>query len=102
MAATTTNANSGWTKWIDDNQQLLIDRLREAVRIPSVSGDAAYRPQVFEMVQWTFNFMQSLGIEWATFRIPRSAVDGVPMRLTQLRYNRLPHTGPLFTLSEST
>ena len=63
MAATPTNANSGWTKWIDDNQQLLIDRLRETVRIPSVSGDATYRPQVFEMAQWLYTTMTGLGIE---------------------------------------
>lgn len=32
-------------------------------RIPSVSGDAAYRPHVFEMAEWLSNSMKALGIE---------------------------------------
>lgn len=32
-----------WTRWIEQNEQALIDRLREAVEIPSVSGEASYR-----------------------------------------------------------
>ena len=31
--------------------------------IPSVSGDASYRPDVFAMGQWLFTAMKALGIE---------------------------------------
>lgn len=72
--------------WIENNQQGLIDRLAEVVvsrwrrgllskalktqrlvrgsqRIPSVSGDAAYRPHVFQMAEWLLNALKALGVE---------------------------------------
>lgn len=35
-----------FAKYIEDNQDLLVERLAESVAIASVSGDASYRPEV--------------------------------------------------------
>lgn len=48
---------------IDASQQALIDRLAEAVAIPSVSGDKKHRGDVFKMADWLEGQMQGLGIK---------------------------------------
>lgn len=37
---------------IDKNREKFIQRLRESVEIPSVSAEAAYREDVFRMIDW--------------------------------------------------
>ncbi|CAF1618151.1 unnamed protein product [Adineta ricciae] len=49
-------------KYLDDHQKDYIQRLSDAVAIPSVSAWPDHRPEVFRMVQWTKSFMESLGI----------------------------------------
>uniref|UniRef100_A0A7E4W7K8 M20_dimer domain-containing protein n=1 Tax=Panagrellus redivivus TaxID=6233 RepID=A0A7E4W7K8_PANRE len=46
---------------IDKKQTAFIERLREAVEIPSVSADAAYRKDVFRMIDWTQKALEKLG-----------------------------------------
>lgn len=46
---------------IDSNKQLFIQRLKEAVEIPSVSGDAARRGDVVRMVEWMRKRLEAIG-----------------------------------------
>ncbi|VDM43046.1 unnamed protein product [Toxocara canis] len=46
---------------IDANKQRFIERLREAVAIPSVSADPAHRPDVVRMVEFAKKELEKLG-----------------------------------------
>lgn len=46
---------------IDSLKPQFIQRLAEAVEIPSVSADAAHRPKVVEMAKWMEKQLASLG-----------------------------------------
>ncbi|KAI1729264.1 peptidase family m20/M25/M40 domain-containing protein [Ditylenchus destructor] len=48
---------------VDKRQTKFIERLREAVEIPSVSAEAARRNEVFRMVDWTQKQMEALNIK---------------------------------------
>lgn len=50
-------------EYVDANSASLIQRLKEAVAIPSVSGDAKYRPDVFKMADWLDAQLQALGVK---------------------------------------
>jgi len=73
--------SSAWQKWIDDNQQVLIDRLAEVVRIPSVSGDASYRHHVHDMGQWLYTAMVARGIETTLNPLGEHTMDGQTLTL---------------------
>uniref|UniRef100_A0A914CJK0 Cytosolic non-specific dipeptidase n=1 Tax=Acrobeloides nanus TaxID=290746 RepID=A0A914CJK0_9BILA len=47
---------------IDKNREKFIDRLREAVEIPSVSAQTEHRDDIFRMIDWTQKQMEVLGI----------------------------------------
>ncbi|KAK9897904.1 CNDP dipeptidase [Cystobasidium minutum MCA 4210] len=67
--------------WVENNQQHLIDRLAEVVRIPSVSGDAAYRPHVFAMAEWLQNAMRALNIDASLHALGKQTLDGKELDL---------------------
>lgn len=48
--------------YVDGNQQALIERLAEAVSIPSVSGDPKHRPDVFKMADWVESQLKALNV----------------------------------------
>lgn len=52
-----------WLQHIEENQSGLIQRLADAVAIPSVSGDAAHRADCVRMVDWTQKLLESLGVK---------------------------------------
>ncbi|PVU89356.1 hypothetical protein BB559_005137 [Furculomyces boomerangus] len=61
--ASTTDANlEKYFKYIDDNTAFLIDQLREAVAIPSISADPKYRSEVFKMGEWVKARLEGLGV----------------------------------------
>jgi Cys-Gly metallodipeptidase DUG1 len=49
---------------INAQKQFFIDKLAQAVAIPSVSGDAKMRSKVVEMSAWLKKEMESLGVEY--------------------------------------
>jgi Cys-Gly metallodipeptidase DUG1 len=61
---------------IDKNQQAYIDRLAEAVAIPSVSGDAKYRKHVFEMGDWLKKELEKLGATAEFKELGKQTLDG--------------------------
>ncbi|CAG8703390.1 5158_t:CDS:2, partial [Scutellospora calospora] len=48
---------------VDQSQEDYIDRLRQAVAIPSISSDAEYRDDVIRMSQWLTSLFEKLGIK---------------------------------------
>lgn len=54
--------SSPFAEYITSHQQDFIDRLAESVAIPSVSGDASYRPDVHRMGHWLKDKLVSLGV----------------------------------------
>ncbi|PVU90694.1 hypothetical protein BB559_004486 [Furculomyces boomerangus] len=58
----TTGANlEKYFKYIDDNTAFLIDQLREAVAIPSISATAKHRSEVIRMGEWIKTRLEGLG-----------------------------------------
>jgi hypothetical protein len=51
-------------KFVDEHSKEYIQKLKEAVAIPSVSGDLAKRPQVVHMADWLESEMKALNIEY--------------------------------------
>jgi hypothetical protein len=60
-------------KHIDANTQAYVKKLAETVAIASVSGDASYRPKVFEMAQWLLAELSRLSVQTTT-RDPGSQI----------------------------
>ncbi len=48
---------------IDSQAEWFIQKLKEAVAIPSVSGDLKFRSQVVGMADWLEKEMKTLGVE---------------------------------------
>lgn len=67
--------------FIDQNTDSYIERLAEAVAIPSVSGDADYRPKVFEMGQWIMKQMDALNIKYETRHPGTQVLKGKELQL---------------------
>lgn len=62
--------------YIDHNADKFIKRLAEAVSIPSISGDAAYRKYVYQMADWLEKEMTALGISTKQVPLGNHTLDG--------------------------
>ncbi|TXT07163.1 hypothetical protein VHUM_03333 [Vanrija humicola] len=56
-------ANPQFVKYVDDHQADFIDRLRQAVEIPSVSGNLDYVKDVEDMAEFLVKQLTSLGVK---------------------------------------
>ncbi|WFD36739.1 hypothetical protein MCUN1_003626 [Malassezia cuniculi] len=61
---------------IEANQKKYVDRLAEAVGIPSVSGDASYRHHVFEMADWLANEFTKVGAQVTKRPLGKQEIQG--------------------------
>ncbi|PWN43398.1 CNDP dipeptidase [Ceraceosorus guamensis] len=61
---------------IDANKAGLIKRLADAVAIPSVSGDARYRQDVFRMADWLVKELEALGAKTELKPLGKQKLDG--------------------------
>ncbi|SJL10080.1 probable DUG1-Cys-Gly metallo-di-peptidase [Armillaria ostoyae] len=68
-------------KFIDDNAESFIKRLGEAVAIPSVSGDAKHRQDVFKMAHWLNAQLNSYGVETQLTDLGKHVMDGEELQL---------------------
>ncbi|KAL7754515.1 hypothetical protein RI367_000500 [Sorochytrium milnesiophthora] len=66
---------------VDKDQDHYVDLLRQAVAIPSVSGDAAYRPDTIRMQHWMQEKMQKLGIETRLHHPGKQTLEGKELDL---------------------
>ncbi|KAM0753133.1 CNDP dipeptidase [Meredithblackwellia eburnea MCA 4105] len=76
MTVTTPFAN-----WIEQNADQLIARLAESVAIPSVSGDAKYRPDVHRMGAWLAKELEKLNVSVRSVPLGKQNLDGVEVDL---------------------
>ncbi|KAI8985116.1 hypothetical protein BDB01DRAFT_721826 [Pilobolus umbonatus] len=67
--------------YVDDHQEDFIDRLRKAVAIPSVSGDPAYRPDVFRMSEFLVGELKRLGCDVETRDLGKQNWHGTELDL---------------------
>ncbi|GHJ85713.1 hypothetical protein NliqN6_2115 [Naganishia liquefaciens] len=74
-------ANPQFLKFIDENQDAFIQRLAEAVAIPSVSGDPAYRPDVHRMGDWLASKLESLGVKVEKRPLGKQILEGQELDL---------------------
>ncbi|KAI5475153.1 hypothetical protein MNV49_001869 [Pseudohyphozyma bogoriensis] len=70
-----------YIKYIEENEQKWIDRLAEAVAIPSVSGDPKLRPEVHRMGKWLQDQLTSLGVSVKSVPLGPQDIDGVTVEL---------------------
>ncbi|OJT11867.1 Cys-Gly metallodipeptidase dug1 [Trametes pubescens] len=67
--------------FVDQNAQKFVDRLAQAVAIPSVSVDGAYRPDVIRMSAWLNSQLTSLGVTTQLTDLGVHVVDGKELPL---------------------
>ncbi|GAA5857904.1 hypothetical protein JCM1840_000961 [Sporobolomyces johnsonii] len=70
-----------FAKWIEENQDALVARLKEAVEIPSVSGAASYRPHVHKMGAWLQGELTKLGAEVRSVPLGKQTLEGQEIEL---------------------
>ncbi|KAI0654149.1 CNDP dipeptidase [Cubamyces menziesii] len=74
-------SSADFLQYIDQHSQKFIDRLAEAVAIPSVSADAAYRADVIKMSGWLDNQLKGLGVETRLADLGTHVMDGQELPL---------------------
>jgi Cys-Gly metallodipeptidase DUG1 len=67
--------------YIDKNKASFIQRLREAVAIPSVSGEAAHRQDVLHMAEWLESQLKQYGVETKSQSLGRQTLEGKDLDL---------------------
>jgi len=74
-------APAEFLQYIDANADAFIQRLADAVAIPSVSGDPQRRPDVFRMAEWLDAQLQALGAETKLVPLGKHVVDGQELEI---------------------
>ncbi|KNC98799.1 metallodipeptidase [Spizellomyces punctatus DAOM BR117] len=69
------------SKYVDENQKFYIERLAEVVAIPSVSGEAARRPEVHRMGQWLVSELKRLGASVNIHNPGKQTLEGKELEL---------------------
>ncbi|KAH7871358.1 hypothetical protein F5879DRAFT_969645 [Lentinula edodes] len=75
--------------FVDNNADAFIKRLSEAVSIKSVSGDAAYRSEVFKMSDWISQQFKAVGVEIQQVDLGKHIMDGQELQLPKAVLGRL-------------
>ncbi|KAF9437564.1 hypothetical protein BGZ76_000219 [Entomortierella beljakovae] len=69
---------------VDKDQNIYVDRLREVVKIPSVSSDASMRPHVFRMGQWLEKELTRLNVQYELRDPGTHVMDGHTLQLPSI------------------
>ncbi|KAJ7510601.1 hypothetical protein B0H11DRAFT_1700711 [Mycena galericulata] len=67
--------------YIDANEKSFIARLSEAVAIPSISGDPAFRPSVLKMSDWLNAQLRAVGVTTKQVDLGTHVMDGQTLPL---------------------
>ncbi|KAJ2983433.1 hypothetical protein NUW54_g10637 [Trametes sanguinea] len=78
-----------FSDYIEKHASKFIDRLAQAVAIPSVSSDATRRPDVLTMGTWLNNQLQSLGVTTKLADVGKHVVDGQELPLPPIILGRI-------------
>lgn len=85
-------APASFIKYVDDNADAFIQRLAEAVRIPSVSGEADRRPDVIRMGVWLEEQLKRYGVQTRQVDIGEQLFDektGLKLPLPPVIFGRI-------------
>ncbi|KAF5325533.1 hypothetical protein D9619_009870 [Psilocybe cf. subviscida] len=74
-------APSEFLNYIDSHADGFIQRLAEAVAIPSISGDASHRTDVFAMADWLNAQLKQVGVDTKLVDLGRHVMDGEDLPL---------------------
>ena len=74
--------------YVDAHEQAFIDRLAAAVAIPSVSGDAKHRQDVFAMADWLQKEMESLEVKVKRVELGKHIMDGQELPLPPVLFGQ--------------
>jgi Cys-Gly metallodipeptidase DUG1 len=79
-----------WESYVDAHEQELIQRLADAVAIPSVSGEPARRPDCRRMVDWTQQLLESLQVKVKRVELgPQKQSDGSEIPLPDVLFGEI-------------
>ncbi|KAI0945127.1 hypothetical protein AcV7_001750 [Taiwanofungus camphoratus] len=67
--------------FIDGHADKFIERLADAVAIPSISGNAAHRQDVFKMGAWLQGQLNALGVQTKSVDLGKHVMDGMELPL---------------------
>ncbi|KDR77094.1 hypothetical protein GALMADRAFT_66148 [Galerina marginata CBS 339.88] len=82
-------APAEFLKYIDNNTDAFIKRLADAVAIPSISGDASHRKDVFAMADWLNAQLKQVGVDTQLVDLGRHTMDGEDLPLPPAILGRL-------------
>ncbi|KAG5644004.1 hypothetical protein DXG03_009219 [Asterophora parasitica] len=68
-------APTEFLQFVDDNADAFIQRLADAVAIPSISGDASHRGDVVKMAEWLNNHLKAVGVETQLVDLGKHVMD---------------------------
>ncbi|TFK32085.1 hypothetical protein BDQ12DRAFT_617664 [Crucibulum laeve] len=74
-------APAEFIKFIDSNADAFIQRLSDAVAIPSISGDASHRQDVFKMAEWLNAHLKAVGVDTQLVDLGKHTMDGEELPL---------------------
>ncbi|EAU84106.1 hypothetical protein CC1G_06968 [Coprinopsis cinerea okayama7 len=74
-------APAEFLQYIDDKADAFIQRLADAVAIPSISGDAKHRQDVFKMADWLDAQLKAVGVETKLVDLGKHVMDGEELPL---------------------
>jgi hypothetical protein len=77
--------------YVDEHANAFIDRLAEAVAIPSVSGEVERRPEVVRMAGWVEAELKKVGVETKTVELGKQIVDKVEYALPPAVLGKIGH-----------
>ncbi|OBZ66891.1 Cys-Gly metallodipeptidase dug1 [Grifola frondosa] len=78
-------------RFIDENADRFIQRLGQAVAIPSISGDGTHRQDVFKMGSWLEDQLKSLGVETKQVDLGKHTMDDQELPLPPAILGRIGH-----------
>ncbi|KAF7440176.1 hypothetical protein PC9H_000520 [Pleurotus ostreatus] len=74
-------APTEFLQFVDQNADAFIQRLSDAVAIPSISGDASHRKDVFKMADWLNDQLKAVGVETQLVDLGKHIMDDEELQL---------------------
>lgn len=78
-----------FVKYIEENKNELVNTLAEAVGIPSISGDASYRPEVVRMGKWLESQFKDAGAQTSLHDLGKQNLNGQELDLPPVVYAQI-------------
>ena len=76
-------------KYIENNRNAFVNKLKQAVEIRSVSGEINKRVEVIKMAEWLKSQLDSYGADTKLINIGRQLIDGKELQLPPVVLSQL-------------